>query len=220
MFNGSDRFWCISLKLRDYMKKERIILFISTIIISLFGLLMITSSSYIWAEYKFNDPYKFFKNQGFFLVVGTIIMFIVSKFNYKKYYKNTNIIFLITFILLIMVLIPGIGTVRNGSRSWFGIGSFGIQPSEFMKLAIILFISKYMVKNEKNLKNIKKGVFPILGIVTLVFGVIMLQPDFGTGVVMLGAIIMMCVLSKNRFKNYLWSKYCFSTIIFSHLLLP
>ncbi|HPF83407.1 MAG TPA: putative peptidoglycan glycosyltransferase FtsW, partial [Bacilli bacterium] len=70
-----------------------------------------------------------------------------------------------------------------GSRSWFGIGSLGIQPSEFMKLGMILFISKYLVKNNKNIKDIKKGVFPILLILLLVFGLIMLQPDFGTGIV-------------------------------------
>ena len=126
---------------------------------------MITSSSYIWAEYRFDDPYKFFKNQGFFLLVGIVIMFIISNFDYRKYYKYTNMIFIITFILLILVLIPGIGTVRNGSRSWFGIGSFGIQPSEFMKLAIIFFVSKYMVKNEKKLKDIRKGIKVIIKII-------------------------------------------------------
>ena len=67
-------------------------------------------------------------------------------------------------ILLIFVIIPGIGTVRNGSRSWFGFGSFGIQPSEAAKIALIIFTSKYLQKNEKILKSIKNGVLPILGI--------------------------------------------------------
>ncbi len=159
------------------MKKERIIL------ISLFGLLMITSSSYIWAEYRYNDGYKFFKTQGLFLVIGIILMIVMSKIDYHKYYKNVNKIFFSILLLLILVLIPGIGKLRNGSRSWFGIGSLGIQPSEFMKLGMILFISKYLVKNNKNIKDIKKGVFPILLILLLVFGLIMLQPDFGTGIV-------------------------------------
>ena len=58
--------------------------------------------------------------------------------------------------MLILVLIPGIGTVRNGSRSWFGIGSLGLQPSEFTKLGLIIFTSKYLANNTKELKNIKK----------------------------------------------------------------
>jgi len=177
------------------MKKMNIILLVSIIIISLFGLLMIYSASYVWAEYKFDDAYKFLKSQGIFLLIGYVIMYIVSKIDYKKYYNKSNFIFGVCFVLLILVLIPGIGTVRNGSRSWFGIGGFGVQPSEFTKLGLIIFTSKYLTKNNKELKDIKKGVFPILMILFLVFGLIMLQPDFGTGVVIVVSIIVMLFVS-------------------------
>lgn len=53
------------------------------------------------------------------------------------------------FLLLILVLIPGIGSIRNGSRSWFGIGGLGIQPSEFAKLGLIIFTAKYLASNQK-----------------------------------------------------------------------
>ncbi len=177
------------------MKKISIILLISVVIISLFGVLMIYSSSYIWAEYKFNDPYKFLKSQLIFLILGYIIMFIVSKINYQKYQKYSNIIFGICFILIVLVLIPGIGTVRNGSRSWFGVGGFGIQPSEFTKLGLIIFTSKYLKNNNKELRDIKKGVLPILIVLMLVFGLIMLQPDFGTGVVIVISIVALLFVS-------------------------
>lgn len=177
------------------MKKINIFLLISVVIISLFGVLMIYSSSYIWAEYKFNDPYKFLKSQLIFLILGYIIMFIVSKINYQKYQKYSNIIFGICFILLVLVLIPGIGTVRNGSRSWFGVGGFGIQPSEFTKLGLIIFTSKYLKNNNKELRDIKKGVLPILIVLMLVFGLIMLQPDFGTGVVIVISIVALLFVS-------------------------
>ena len=142
------------------MKKNKleILLLISVITISIFGLIMIYSASNIWANYKFNDPYKFVKNQGLFFIVGLILMIIISKINYKIYFRKANIILSICFILLILVLIPGIGTIRNGSKSWFGIGSFGIQPSEFAKLGLIIFVSKYLTNNENSVKNIKKGV--------------------------------------------------------------
>ena len=151
-----------------------ILLIITIILISVFGIIMIYSASYIWAEYKFNDSFKFVKHQTLFFIIGLILLFITSKIDYKILYKNSNKILLFALILLILVMIPGIGTVRNGSRSWFGIGSFGIQPSEFMKLALIIFTSKYLTKNERNLKSIKKGVLPILGITFLCFGLIML----------------------------------------------
>ena len=177
------------------MKKIDWLLLIGIIIISSFGLLMIYSSSYVWAEYKFNDPYKFVKTQGLFLIVGYILMYFLTKIPYTKYLSHANIIFSICFILLILVLIPGIGTVRNGSRSWFGIGGFGIQPSEFTKLGMIIFTSKYLAYNEKSLKDIKKGVLPILIVLMLIFGLIMLQPDFGTGIIIVVSIIVLLFIS-------------------------
>ena len=170
-------------------KKIEILLLISVIAISVFGLIMIYSASYIWAEYKFNDPYKFVKNQGLFFIIGLFLMMIISKIDYKIYYNKANVILITCFILLILVLIPGIGTVRNGSKSWFGIGSFGIQPSEAAKLGLIMFVSKYLANNENAVKDIKKGVLPILALTLLMFGIIMLQPDFGTGTIIVMSII-------------------------------
>ncbi|MBE6151729.1 MAG: putative lipid II flippase FtsW [Firmicutes bacterium] len=184
-------------------KKVELLLLISVITISIFGLIMIFSASYIWAEYKFNDPFKFVKNQGIFFIVGIFLMFIISKINYRKYYDKANILLIGCIILLILVLIPGIGTVRNGSRSWFGIGSFGIQPSEFTKLALIIFTSKYLVNNENKMKDIKKGVLPILGLTLLIFGIIMLQPDFGTGTIIVMSIIGLLFVGGVSFKFFL-----------------
>lgn len=166
---------------------------ISTIILSLFGLLMIYSSSNIWAAYKYNDPYKYLKSQSIFLIIGIILMIVISKTNYKTYYKNANKIFITCFTLLVLVLF--IGTERNGSKSWFGIGSFGIQPSEFMKLAMIIFTSKYLCKNKKEIKNVKKGVIPIMLTTIIVFALIMLQPDFGTGVILVMGVIGLLFIS-------------------------
>lgn len=177
------------------MKKYNKLLLLAVILISLFGLLMIYSSSNIWAEYKYNDPYKYLKSQSIFLIIGYILMIIISKFPYQNYKKLANIIFLICTIMLILVLIPGIGSIRNGSRSWFGIGSLGLQPSEFAKLGLIIFTSKYLANNTKELKNIKKGVLPILGVLLLIFGLIMLEPDFGTGVVIVMTIIVLLFIS-------------------------
>lgn len=184
-------------------KKVELTLFISVILISLFGVIMIYSSSYIWAEYKYNDPYKYLKNQSLFFCIGIILMVIVSKIDYRKYFKYSNKILLICILLLILVLIPGIGTVRNGSRSWFGIGSFGIQPSEFAKLGLIIFTSKYLSNNPNSMKNFKKGVLPILLITLSIFAIIMLQPDFGTGTILVMTIIGLLFIAGLDIKIFL-----------------
>ena len=184
-------------------KKLDISLFIAIIILALFGLMMIYSASSIWAEYKFNDSFYYFKRQLIFIVIGIFIMYTVSKIDYKVYYEKSNKILLICFILLILVLIPGIGSVRNGSRSWFGIGSLGIQPSEAAKLALIIFTSKYLSKNNKFVKSYKDGVFPILGVVFLFFGLIMLQPDLGTGMILVVSIISLLFIAGVNMKFFI-----------------
>ena len=183
------------------MNKSNIILWISIIAVSLFGLLMIYSSSYIWADYKYSDAFKYLKNQGLFLIVGLFLMYYISKINFENYYKYSQKIFIICFILLILVLF--LGSERNGSKSWFGIGSFGIQPSEFMKLSMIIFTSKYLYDNYKKIKNIKKGVLPILILTIIIFGLIMLQPDFGTGIILVMSVIALLFISGVSIKFFI-----------------
>ena len=179
------------------MKKEKI-LFVSVITLSLFGLLMVYSSSYVWAQYKFHNAYRYVMHQGIFLVLGTFLMHLTSKVNYTFYYKNANRVLLICFVLLLLVLIPGIGVVRNGARSWFGIGPFGIQPSEISKIGLVIFVSKYLTRNDKNKKSNKKFVLPILLIIILFFGLIMLEPDFGTGIVIVFSLVVLIFVTGTK----------------------
>jgi len=171
------------------------VLYFSTIILSIFGVVMIYSASYVWAEYKFNNPFRFVISQGIFLIIGIIIMSIISKFDYNFYKKHINKILFLSFILLILVLIPGIGVVRNGSRSWFGIGGFGIQPSELSKIGLVMFTSKYLSKNDNEKRVTKNFVLPILGVILLFFGLIMLEPDFGSGMIIVCALIVLIFIT-------------------------
>lgn len=193
------------------MKRTSKLLILSVILLMILSLFMIYSASYIWAEYKFDNPFKYVINQGIFVLLGIILLFIVSKINYKIYYEKANLILLICLILLILVLIPGLGIVRNGSRSWFGIGSFSIQPSEFSKIGLIIFTSKYLSKSNKFLKDYKKGVFPILFILLLIFGLIMLEPDFGTGMIIVVTIIALLFIAGVNMKFFLY--FCLLGII-------
>lgn len=183
-------------------KRYDIILFIATVLITVFGIVMIYSASSIWSAYKFGDAFKYVKNQALFGIIGVILMFFIRKIDYTIYYKKTNLILMICLILLILVLIPGIGSIRNGSRSWFGLGGFGIQPSEAAKIGLIMFTSKYLENSNKFIKDLKKGVIPILLILFLVFGLIMLQPDFGTGMIIVISIIAMLFIAGVNMKFF------------------
>jgi cell division protein FtsW len=178
-------------------------LLISVLILSIFGLLMIYSASNIWSEYKYNDPYKFIKNQLLFFIIGLILIYIITKIDINFIKKNSNNILLICFILLVLVLIPGIGKVRNGSRSWFGIGPLGIQPSEFAKLGLIIYTSKYLSSNDKIIKNIKTGLLPLFTIILIFALLIMLEPDFGTMMVIILTLSVLIYVSGPNLKFFI-----------------
>lgn len=164
---------------------------------------MIYSASNIWAGYKFNDSFKYLKQQLLFVIVGIILILVIVKLDYKIFYDKANLLLGICLLLLLLVIIPGIGVVRNGSRSWFGIGSLGIQPSEFTKLGLIIFSSKYLSKLDKA-KVSFKDVLPLLFIVMLAFLLIMLEPDFGTGVILVLSIVALLFVAGVDMKFFLY----------------
>lgn len=185
------------------MKKTDKTLFFAVLALTIFGLFMIYSSSNVWAEYKFNDSTHYLKYQFCFFLIGLFLVFFISRINYYFYYKYANVILFFSFFLLILVLIPGIGSVRNGSRSWFGIGSFGIQPSEAAKISLIIFASKYFSLSQRYIKSYLKGIFPILFITIIFFGLIMLQPDLGTGMILFVSIIAILFIAGADLKFFL-----------------
>ena len=168
----------------------------------IFGLLMVYSASNVVALYKYDDSYYFIKRQFIFAAIGIVAMFIMTKIDIYKISKYTSVIFIISLVFLILVLIPGIGVVRGGARSWIGIGSLSFQPSEFIKFTIILLFSKYFSKYDKDLLKFKNFLFS-LTIIILVFGLIMLQPDFGTGLVIVLSSFLLLFLTGAPFKYFL-----------------
>ncbi|MBA4537610.1 stage V sporulation protein E [Bacillus aquiflavi] len=179
------------------------ILIILTLSLLTIGLIMVYSASAIWADYKFEDSFFFAKRQMLFAGIGVIAMFFIMNIDYWSWRTWAKIIIILCFVLLIAVLIPGIGNVRNGSRSWIGVGAFSIQPSEFMKLAMITFLAKFLSERQKLITSFKKGLLPSLSLVFLAFALIMLQPDLGTGTVMIGTSIIMIFIAGARISHFI-----------------
>ncbi|HUC93134.1 MAG TPA: stage V sporulation protein E [Paenibacillus sp.] len=154
------------------------------------GLVMVYSASAVLAFREFGDAFYYLKRQLLFAALGIGAMTFAANTGYWVWRKTAMAGLLICFGLLLIVLIPGIGVVRGGARSWLGISSFGIQPSEFMKLAMIIFLAKYLSDKQQAIVSFTKGLLPPLAIMGTAFGLIMLQPDLGTGAVMVGASLL------------------------------
>jgi len=166
-------------------------LLISILLILGIGLMMVYSASAVKAFHEFGDRFYFVKRQAIFAGLGLLSMMLLSRIHYSVWKKWAPTLLLVCFGLLLLVLIPGVGVVRGGARSWLGIGSFGIQPSEFMKLAMIIFLAKWLSIEQQKITQFTKGLLPPLGLVFLAFGLIMMQPDLGTGAVMVGASMIL-----------------------------
>ena len=161
---------------------------------------MIYSASMIWAQYKTGNEYYYLLRQLIFVVVGTIVFIISLNIPINKLKKYANHIFISTIILLILVLIPFIGIVRGGARSWIGFGDFSVQPAELVKITIIIFTAKVLANNPQMMRN-NKDFYLYLLIIVFVFGLILLQPDFGTGAVLVLSVLFMLFIGGVQYKN-------------------
>lgn len=178
------------------------ILILSTMLLLAIGLIMVYSASAVWADYKFSDSFFFAKRQFLFATLGIVAMFIIMHVDYWVLKKWSKPLLILCFVLLVLVIIPGVGMVRNGSRSWLGVGAFSIQPSEFIKLAMIAFLAKFLSERQRYITTLKKGLLPSLSLVFLGFGIIMLQPDLGTGTVMVGTCMIMIFIAGARVSHF------------------
>ncbi|MGP4106894.1 stage V sporulation protein E [Virgibacillus sp. L01] len=169
----------------------------------LIGIVMVYSSSYVWADYKYADSFFYVKRQLLFCGVGLVAMFFIMGVPYGTWKKYSKLILLSCFLLLLAVLIPGVGMERGGAQSWIGIGAFSIQPSEFMKLGLIIYLSVYLSVQQKYITSFRKGFFPSLLLVFTAFGLIMLQPDLGTGVVLVLTSMVMIYTAGARLSHFL-----------------
>lgn len=162
----------------------------ATALILAAGLVMVYSSSAVLALREYGDAFYYLKRQLLFAALGIGMMIVMAGTDYRIWRKAALVAIAVCFGLLIIVLVPGVGVVRGGARSWLGIGSFGIQPSEFMKLAMVIFMAKYLADRRQEIASFTRGLLPPLAIMGCAFGLIMLQPDLGSGAVMVGATML------------------------------
>lgn len=178
-----------------------LLIIISTLLLLSIGVIMVYSSSAVLAYHEMGDYAYYVKRQLIFAVLGIIAMFVMMNLDYWVFRKWSKVILIACFVLLLLVLIPGVGLVRGGARSWLGIGAFSIQPSEFMKLAMIIFMAKWLSEQQKQVQFFFKGLLPMLALSGSAFALIMLQPDLGTGTVLMGTIMLMIFVAGARISH-------------------
>ncbi|MGI6697341.1 MAG: stage V sporulation protein E [Clostridia bacterium] len=166
-----------------------------TVVLVIIGIIMVFSSSSASAYYAHGDSYYYLKRQMMWAVLGFISMMVLSKIDYEKYDKMSKYILMAGLVSLMLVFIPGLGVTLNGATRWISIGGHTIQPSEFAKLAIIIYTASALNRKKEDLRTFLKGVLPFLIVAGIAFGLIMLQPDFSTAVSIVAIVLVMIFIA-------------------------
>jgi len=154
------------------------------LVLALVGLVMVFSASAVVAGSRFHDSIYFLKRQLAWLVFGVMLLYVVSRLDYTVWRKLALPLLAGTALLLVLVLVPALGSVSKGARRWIRLGVVSIQPAEIAKLVILFYLAAYLAKKGSRIVELTTGFLPPLIVMGLIAVLILLQPDFGTVVVM------------------------------------
>ncbi|WP_249872078.1 putative lipid II flippase FtsW [Oceanobacillus saliphilus] len=176
------------------LKKMDYLLIFTIFFLTCFGIMMVYSASFPIAAIHYENPAFFLMRQSVWFIMGTVLFVAAAIIPYKIYGKLSPILVITSLVLLILVLIPGIGVERNNSQRWIQIGSFVYQPTEVVKLFMIIYFAYFYAKKQKYFNQFNKGVLPPLVILASVFLLILSQPDLGSAALILVAcgLIVFC----------------------------
>jgi cell division protein FtsW len=179
------------------VKKIDFILLGTTTILILFGLLMVYDSSSVLSYTVYGDKYSFIKDQIVWSLLGFILLFFFSRFDYHYLFNFALPLLLVAFILLIFVFIPGIGAGANGANRWINLGFMTLQPAEVIKLILAIYLAAWFSIKEKG----RFAAFLLL--IGAVLFLVMLEPDMGTASIILFEAAIVYFLSGGNLKHFL-----------------
>lgn len=173
--------------------------------LTLAGIVMVFSSSAVYAQETYQDSFYLLKRHVVWVLLGTGFLVFARKFDYHRWEKLTLPIVVATFFLLLAVMVPALSKEVGGARRWLTLGGLSMQPSEIAKFTIILFIAKSMVKRADKLKSFAYGYLPNLIVLGIFFLLILLQPDFGTAMIISVVAFLMLYIAGIRKKFLIYS---------------
>ena len=169
-------------------------LMLFTLMLVLFGLIMVFSASYYSSISQDGNPYGYLVRHGAWVVFGLVAMAFGALFDYRKYKKWALPILIISVILLVLVLTP-LGQTTNGATRWIKVGPVTLMPGEIAKIAAIIFVAWFLSEDASRIKSLKRGILPLLGIIAVYGALIVKQPNLSTAITVCGIIIAMMLVA-------------------------
>ena len=177
-------------------------LLITILLLLSLGLIMVLSASSPSALSESGNSYSYFYKQAIFAGAGLFMMWVISNIDYRFYQKYYKLAYFIAFLSLLAV--PFIGTTVNGAKRWIYLtDSLSIQPSEIVKLLMIIFYASLLVKNRDELDKYFKGFVKHLMILAPIIGLLLIEPHFSASMVIIGIVTIMMIVAGCKFWHFL-----------------
>jgi len=173
-----------------------------TICLLALGVVMVTSASITVADSNLSNPFYYLERQVVFVVMGLVSAFLVSRIRLVQWEKSGMALLGFALFLLVLVLIPNIGKSVNGSTRWIPLGIFNLQVSELVKLFMLIYVAGYLVRHGDAVRTSLWGFIKPMLLVGLAGLLLMLEPDFGATVVLMGTVLCMTFLGGVRFVQF------------------
>jgi len=155
------------------------------------GLIMVLSASSVSAYAQYGSSFLFFQRQAAYAVVGTVALLVTSRMRYDAWQRLAVPFLGLTVVLLALVLHPTAGIEAYGSSRWISLGPVTIQPSELAKLALVVFVATVLARKWNRMDEPTHSALPLLPVTVLVCGMVILQPDLGTAVILAGSVFLL-----------------------------
>ncbi len=163
------------------MKEGRFDFFYFGLVVALMcaGVVIVYSISFVYAHEKFNDPTFFMKRQMIYMGISYAVLLGAAFFPLKLFRRMTFPFLFSVVLLLILVFVPGVGHKIKGVHRWIHLGYFNIQPSEFAKLAVVMYLADFTARKAEHLSDWKKGFLPPVAVIAFICTLVVIEPDFG-----------------------------------------
>jgi cell division protein FtsW len=170
-------------------------------VILVFGLVMLSSASSVVSYAKFGNIYNYFLHQLLAVTISLVLMFFVSKIDYHFWQKYAGTFLITSIVLLILVFIPGIRANFGTSRSWINLFGYSFQPSELVKITFLIYLATWLEAKKGQLSSFMDGTFPFIVTLGVIAGLMLLQPDLGSLLIIASSAIVVFFVGGGKFKH-------------------
>ncbi len=167
------------------------------------GVVMVFSSSSIMAGEKYGDQFLFLKKQAEFALIGMALMTLTMYIDYKFWRKMAIPLLLVGIGLLALLFVPGMGVKAGGAARWLRLPGVTVQPAEFVKLGLVLYLASSMTRKKERIRSFTFGFLPYVLVLGVILGLLLKQPDLGSAMIIAGVAMMMLVLAGVRWSYVL-----------------